>query len=102
MGEDVVFQCVAISFRKARQPGLERGLGGRGRRDRLAGHVVDHLHVDVRQAAEHREARALLAERDVALAGEALAGPCELRELRPAADHGLLPDVSHGGREPFQ
>src|SRR6266513_294082 len=30
----------------------------RGRRDRAPGHVVDHLHVHMRDAAEHRQARA--------------------------------------------
>src|SRR5437773_1297099 len=42
------------------QPALHVRLDGRGRRDRPAGHVVDHLHVHVRDAAEHRQARASL------------------------------------------
>src|SRR6185436_7829690 len=43
---------------------LERRLDGRRRDQRLAAHVVDHLGVDVRDAAEHAEARPVGRARD--------------------------------------
>src|SRR4030095_4389361 len=52
--------------RLLREGGLDRRLDGRSRGDRLAAHVVDHLHVHVRDAPEHRQARTLLRPRDPA------------------------------------
>src|SRR5688572_3412275 len=52
-----------------RQAALERRLDGRRRGDGPAAHVVDDLHVHVRDAAEHRQAWTLL------VAGDPLADP---------------------------
>src|SRR5688572_8862429 len=61
--------------RLLRQPALHGRLDGRGRGDGAAGHVVDDLDVDVRDAAEHRQPRPLFA------AAHPLANP----ELDPVA-----------------
>ena len=45
--------------RPVRQRALQRRLGARRRRDRRTGHIVDDLGVDVRNAAEHSQARPL-------------------------------------------
>src|SRR5688500_13548077 len=50
--------------RRLRQRALDRRLDRRGRGDRAAGHVVDHLHVHVPDAAEHGQPRTLLAAAD--------------------------------------
>src|SRR5688500_15220505 len=61
--------------RLLRQHAFDRRLDGRRRRNRAAGHVVHDLHVHVRHAAEHGQARPLFA------AADALADP----ELDPVA-----------------
>src|SRR5207247_3253113 len=62
---------------------LERRLGARRGDERLAGHVVDHLRVDVRHAPEHRQTRPLLGARD----------PLALAKLNPLAPIGFRRDL---------